>query len=32
MILQFPEDEALRKKMIQYLLDQGVEVEEVAYV
>lgn len=32
MILQFPEEEALRKKMIQYLLDQGVEVEEVAYV
>ena len=32
MILQFPEEEALRKKMIQYLKDQGVEVEEVAYV
>ena len=32
MILQFPEDEAMRKKMIQYLLDQGVEVEEVADV
>ena len=32
MILQFPADTALREKMIQYLRDRKVEVEEVEYV
>ena len=32
MILQFPEDAEVRGKMIQYLRDRKVEVEEVEYV
>lgn len=32
MVVQFPEDEELRTKMIQYLTDRGVVVEEVEYV
>lgn len=32
MILQFPEEKELREKMIKYLTDRGVEVEEVDYV
>lgn len=32
MILQFPEDAELRRKMIQYLRDRKIQVEEVEYV
>ncbi len=32
MVLQFPEEKELREKMIQYLTDRGVVVEEVEYV
>ena len=32
MVLQFPEEKELREKMIAYLVDKGVEVEEVEYV
>ena len=32
MVGQFPEEKEIRQKMIQYLTDRGVEVEEVEYV
>ena len=32
MLVQFPEEKEIRQKMIQYLTDRGVEVEEVEYV
>ena len=32
MLVQFPEEKALRESMIQYLTERGVEVEEVEYV
>ena len=32
MVLQFPEEKELRERMIKYLTDRGVEVEEVEYV
>lgn len=32
MILQFPEEKELREKMIKYLTDREVVVEEVEYV
>ena len=32
MLVQFPEEKEIRQKMIQYLIDRGVEVEEVEYV
>ena len=32
MVVQFPEEKEIRQKMIQYLTDRGVEVEEVEYV
>ena len=32
MLVQFPEEKEIRRKMIQYLTDRGVEVEEVEYV
>ena len=32
MVMQFPEEKELREKMIKYLTDRGVEVEEVEYV
>ena len=32
MVVQFPEEKELRERMIQYLTDRGVVVEEVEYV